>query len=278
MSIVFQALHDNEIETIRKQLQEKGRSDIKVVGSEYNGHIDEKNVEPNKEFAFYLDCAQNVSSHGFHYDLYTPPRRTVDPDESKALLAEAKEPLLLQDLDVTLDEEFIEEITRENYDIKIKELKDSLRKPASDMAIEELGASIRLSRDPLEIITYAAQLMTIVNGAPISKLGHPYSYTPDWLATGWIEAFENPKYDEKVFMWTKALKTRCRNIIIENKNFNAIKFFIDFLIEKYNEESYSVVQEAMDEKTRLNEEQAKRDELNRVHTPDFEIAEEDIPF
>ena len=74
------------------------------------------------------------------------------------------------------------------------------------------------------------------------------------------------KYPEKIPQWTKALKTRTGNIIREEKNFNSLRFFIDFLVKNYLEESVSIIDEY------------KKTDSSVYAIPQININIEDIPF
>jgi hypothetical protein len=76
--------------------------------------------------------------------------------------------------------------------------------------------------------------MTRKFGKPISKAGKPYDYNAEWLSELAIEAME--KYPNVKHRFLKAYKTRTRNIIKEEKNFNALRFFAEFLVKNYEEE------------------------------------------
>lgn len=106
--------------------------------------------------------------------------------------------------------------------------------------------------------------MTKAYGDPVSKQGRPYKYDPLWIYEEWEKAFA--KYPEKIPQWTKALKTRTGNIIKEEKNFNSLRFFIDFLVKNYLEESVSIIDEY------------RKTDSSVYAIPQININIEDIPF
>lgn len=196
-------------------------------------------VHPNKQFTYFIDCAQNTSTHGFHYEDYLPPERTYMSDDKK-LIEDATKHLVMEDLASVLEDE-LSEVTREAYVLKLEELKEKLKKKPGQMTIKELGTSYEISKDIEEIISIGAEIMTRKFGRPISKAGREYDYSPDWLAEPYYVAFN--EYPDMQKRWTKSTKTRIRNIIKEEKNFNAVRFFIEFLVNKHKEDSMSIIEE-----------------------------------
>lgn len=216
-------------------------------------------IHPSKDFTYYIDCAQNVSTHGLHYEDYVPPERTYTEEDRNRILEATKE-LVMEDL-ASILEDNLTELTREQYVIKLQELKEKLKKKPSTMTIKELGTSYEISKDIEEIIAIGAEIMTRKFGRPISKAGREYDYSPDWLAETYYDAFN--QFPEMEKRWTKATKTRIRNIIKEEKNFNAVRFFIEFLVQKHEEEMVSIVDEY-----RKPEPEIKIDDID----------DDDIPF
>lgn len=232
----------------------------------------------DKEFTIFLDCAQNTSTHGFHYEIYNPPIRTGDQDVDKKNLHIEKSKLTLEDLHVVLEDN-LQEILRTDYELKINELKKKLEKEPQDMEFKELIDSFEIAKTHIQIISIGAEIMTRVNGSPISKANKPYKYDPNWICEGMQEKFD--KYPDVEDKWKRALKTRTRNIIKENKNFNALKFFIDFLEEKYIEENTSFLADAIKQKQKEMEEQnyyEEEYENKRNYIPEIDIDDCDIPF
>jgi superfamily II DNA or RNA helicase len=235
-------------------------------------------THPSKKYTLFLDCAQNVATHGFHYDPYVPPIRTGDKATDNASIKEAKQNLSLEDMQVTLTDE-LEEIDRKIYDKRIEEVKKSLIKEPCEMDLQQLVNSYTLAKDHLKIIEIAAEIMTRVNGQPVSKAGNEYNYDYKWICKGMQEKLD--KYPEVSDRWVRALKTRARNIIKANTNFNALKYFLDFLEEKHIEDSRDYVAEAMEEKKRLNEEKIANEALEKIEQISgyYDIDEDDdIPF
>ena len=224
----------------------------------------------SKVFSEYLDLGQTVSTHGFHTDHFEPVQKDlVNPDKSKKILEARKKLLGLEDLSVIIDDESPIEITREFYDVKMQELKSKLEKANEEsLTIQDLIKSFKMAKEAITIIIVGSQLMTKAYGDPVSKQGRPYKYDPLWIYEEWEKAFA--KYPEKIPQWTKALKTRTGNIIKEEKNFNSLRFFIDFLVKKYLEESVSILDEYRKPDNHINS--------LRTSLPEIEINEEDIPF
>lgn len=265
--IIFQAKNDNQIPSIENQIKKLGISNVKIVDSNYNGHIDEYGVEPNKERAIYIDCAKNVSMHGFHTEVYDPPIKTDNPEENKRLIAKAKEHLEREDLSVCLEDDKLEPITREFYLQKLEALEEAKKEDLWELSLGELGKLINVSKTYREIILYGMIMYTRIYGRPISKRGFEYDYSLDFL----LEEESFNKYPDQHKKWIKAIKTRLRTIIKEEKNFNSIKFFVsDFLVGRHEEELA-----IMQSESESNMEEPIREHHN---IPEIDIDIDEIPF
>ena len=225
---------------------------------------------PSKEYAEYLDLGQTLSMHSFHTDHFEPVQKDLaNPEKSKKLLEDRKKILGLEDLSVIIDEESPVEITREFYDVKMQELKSKLENAEKEsLTIQDLIKSFKMAKEAITIIIVGSQLMTKAYGDPVSKQGRPYKYDPFWIYEEWEKAFA--KYPEKIHQWTKALKTRTGNIIREEKNFNSLRFFIDFLVKKHLEESVSIIDEYRKPDNHINN--------LRSSLPEIDIYIDNIPF
>ena len=223
-----------------------------------------------KQFSEYLDNGQTLSMHSFHTDHFDPVVKDLaNPEKSKKLLEDRKKILGLEDLSVIIDEESPVEITREFYDVKMQELKSKLENAEKEsLTIQDLIKSFKMAKEAITIIIVGSQLMTKAYGDPVSKQGRPYKYDPFWIYEEWEKAFA--KYPEKIHQWTKALKTRTGNIIREEKNFNSLRFFIDFLVKKHLEESVSIIDEYRKPDNHINN--------LRTAIPEIDINIDEIPF
>ena len=224
----------------------------------------------SKQYAEYLDLGQTLSMHSFHTDHFEPVVKDLaNPEKSKKLLEDRKKILGLEDLSVIIDEESPIEITREFYDVKMQELKSKLENAEKEsLTIQDLIKSFKMAKEAITIIIVGSQLMTKAYGDPVSKQGRPYKYDPFWIYEEWEKAFA--KYPEKIHQWTKALKTRTGNIIREEKNFNSLRFFIDFLVKKHLEESVSIIDEYRKPDNHINN--------LRTSIPEIDINIDEIPF
>ena len=202
---------------------------------------------PSKEFSEYLDLGQTLSNHGFHTDIYNPPKRTGNKQVDQLALQEANSNNL-EDLQAILDKDNLEEITLDIYNMKVQSVKASLRKNLYELSMKELAAAFDISKDHKEIITIATIIYTYKFGRPVSKAGNEYNYKPEsfWSTSTFGDntdfhvlhpmEYYFDKYPEMKSQWIKALKTRCRTIIKEGKKLFAITGFIKYLAEKYEEE------------------------------------------
>jgi hypothetical protein len=102
------------------------------------------------------------------------------------------------------------------------------------MTIKELATRYEITESIEDIISIGSKIMTLKFGKPISKAGMPYDYNAKWLSELVEPALE--KYPEMTKMWTRAYRTRVRNIIKQNKNFNAVRFFIEYLVEEHEKD------------------------------------------
>lgn len=201
---------------------------------------------PSKEFSEYLDLGQTLSNHGFHTDVYYPPKRTGDKQVDAKALQDANSNNL-EDLSAILTNE-LEPIDFNTYNLRISKIKESLTKNLYSLSIKELAAAFDISKDHKEIITIATIIYTYKYGRPVSNAGKEYDYRPEnfWSKSvfGANEDFHIhysmeeyfAKYPEMKSQWIKALKTRCRTIIKEGKKLFGITGFIKFLAERYEAE------------------------------------------
>lgn len=248
---------------------------------------------PSKEFSEYLDLGQTLSNHGFHTDVYNPPKRTGDKNTDYENLAEANRNNL-EDLAATLTNE-LEEITFNSYNTKIEKIKASLQKNLYDLSVKELAAAFDISKDHKEIITIATIIYTYKYGRPVSKTGYEYDYKPEnfWSKStfGDNEDFHVhysmdeyfKMYPEMKSQWIKSLRTRCRNIIKEGKKLFSITGFIKYLAEKYEEENSILEPKANNNRPyESGSVSTSGYGSNMKHTGEYEIIYEDdleeIPF
>ena len=227
----------------------------------------------SKQFSEYLDLAQTTSRFGFHTDLYIPPARTGDSSIDKKAIQDAESHLALEDLSVLLTNELQTDVTRNIYIAELEKIKKSLEKDLYSMDIYELAKAYEISKDHKEIITIATIIYTMKWGKPVSKNGYEYNYKPEtyWQASTYgnpnfhvhhdmdyyFEEFPNMKKQ-----WIKSLKTRCRNIIKEELGLFRITGFIQFLRDKYIEETTSIIEYKKD----------------NSYVPEIDIDEAEIPF
>lgn len=213
----------------------------------------------SKEYSEYLDLGQTLSTHGFHTDIYNPPKRTGDKNVDQLALQEANQNNL-EDLQVILDANNLEEITFNSYNTKIQAIKNSLRRNLYDLSVKELAAAFDIAKDHKEIITIATIIYTMKYGRPVSKANREYDYRPEnfWSTStfGDNEDFHVhydmqyyfDKYPEMKTQWIKALRTRCRTIVKEGKKLFSITGFIKYLAEKHEEEMYNLEPESNNER------------------------------
>ncbi len=240
----------NEISEIKNQLAQKCIINIDVFpyGSVPEGYdIVEYNVRPNKTHGEILDLSQLVQSFGFPEDPYNPPIRVDNNEENKESMDEATRHLRLDHLSVTIESDLPEHITRENYELKLEEIRSN-KKRLTQLLIPQLEQKLELETEPINIIAIGAVLfdkkicIDMVDnwGRPtrgyISNKGKEVKnfVNPDsiaWISEVWIEKFPDldPYFKRK---YTKALKTRIKNAIKSKATIYGIKYFLNWLIEE----------------------------------------------
>ena len=247
---------------------------------------------PGKQFAEVLDLSQCTSLHGFPDDLYTPPPLTGDKEDDRQALISANNSLDL--MQSVLDDGEPQQIDRELYELKVEELKrkeqqilesDYLKKKAEQLLKQktqeevrteiymELGKTLNASSSILNVITLGARMWTLWYGQPLSKKGKPYSFSPDWLAEDAIRTFD--EYPSMQRKWLKAHKTRIKNILGKQGNYNGIKFFSKFLLDNHlaDEGVVNNIREFMGTTTTTDKREPTQQEVQH-----FDITEADIPF
>ncbi len=267
---------------------------------QHRAHID-------KQFAEVLDFGQCISTHGFPYEHYEPPKRSGDRQVDKDVMFNINEKFSLSKLEVLLtdaDPLMPTEVTRKMYDDKLlhileteKEAMASAKKRKASIAREAAKTKDKLTADEIEmkyikevamllktsdnietIFKSAIIMMEYINGKPISKAGKPYSYSSKWLMED-TQTLLN-KYPTKRKHWIKSLRTRARNIIKQNKNLNGLKFFCAFLEEKHLEDLFEYQEEAKQraEQKALQEENKNQQNSNQSYADSMSISEEELPF
>lgn len=234
-------------------------------------------IHPSKKFSEYLDLGQTVSRFGFHTDHYIPPVRTGDKVIDDKALLNATAHLNMKDLGIVLDDD-LEPVDREQYDIKLEELKKSLDIPLEDMNPQQLMDTLNLSDDHKEIITCITYFYEKLHGPNIMPWGQEKPYNPsDYWSTSTMG--KNPHFhvhhtmDEYFEMapdnmkprWIKALKTRCKNICKKKEGLFRITGFIKYMYERWESENTSII-----------EYKAVQEEKYRI--PEIDIDMDSIPF
>jgi superfamily II DNA or RNA helicase len=209
-----------------------------------------------KEFAEILDLAQLTKNFGFAEEEYTPPLRTGSSKSDRILIDKTNAILAMEKLEIILNQDNTPTlVTRELYDNKLKDIykaekefiesKEAMRRAIRAKAqtanydpeeeyIRRIATIINTTNDFYALISAGAEFWTIINGRPISKAGKPYDFNSEWLSENIKPVLD--KYPEKYNHWIKSYRTRVKNLCKTKGNYNGIKFFIDFLLEKYKEE------------------------------------------
>ena len=232
-----------------------------------------KRLSKNKLYAEILDMAQLVSHHGFvDTDHYDPPERGPIPELNKQFIELATRHLRLENLIAVLDDEKLSPINRQQYEIKIEELKNNKTK-LRDMTPRELVNKLEIEEDPVMIISIAVTLFAEIYGENYTAKGGKEvknfrtANAVTWISELWIELL--PKQDEyHKRKYIKALKTRTKNMLKTKSSVWGLRFFIEFLIKEDNPEPE--IEESED-----NKPNPYTLEIDGI---EVEIEDSDIPF
>jgi superfamily II DNA or RNA helicase len=209
-----------------------------------------------KEFGYIMDVGQNVMRLGLITDEYKP---LAYGTELKLVRYDIGKHLAMTHL-ALLDDEII---TREAYTKAISAIKDDDRR-LSKLTVEELQMRFKLTDSIFMLIACGVAFMDKVHCVPMndrwgkpSRGYHAISYdkergcevekpvvgfynasTLTWLTDEAVALFEEHK-DEPVLLekWMKSYRTKIRSIVNNKKSIYSIKFFANYLREKYIEEN-----------------------------------------
>ena len=222
---------------------------VQISGRIYRSH-------PSKHFGEILDLAQCTKKFGFAQEEYIPPKRTGDKLKDRAIIDNHNDKHSMDKLEIILNDTPTL-ITRDLYDARLEELEEEERQFIEDKNAFKRNASARRPSEPIDAnpeMSYARRLVdiinttdnfyalisaggefwTLLNGRPVSKAGREYDFNAEWLTENITIALS--KYPNKKNHWIKSYRTRIKNICKSKGNYNGIKFFIDFLVEKYQDE------------------------------------------
>lgn len=174
-------------------------------------------ISPGKEYAEILDLAGLVADFGYHDEVYEPPMYG-----DKEGLSQINEKLAAREISLLAKEEPTE-ITREMINVKVEELKRK-KKRIHELNFHDLLAVFESSWDPKEIVNAAFNIKHRKTGENF-KLA-----TVDWAAEPWYIFLNTfPQYRTRIL---KAMKTRCKNIVSQNKKLASIHYFPQWLLEQ----------------------------------------------
>jgi superfamily II DNA or RNA helicase len=266
----------NEIDILKQQYPE---AKVFEYGTEPKGYDNViYNARPKKTISEMIDLGQCLANHGFPEDPFTAPEATGDMEENKARMIKATEDLKMDHLVLTLKPKGLNEVTRDIYVAKLKEIKKD-GKRLSELTLKELWAKLELETDVVTIMAIAAVLFDKIHCGPmLDKFGRESrgyvasSEKPvvgflngnsiEWLAEGWIKVMESDEYSTyQKSRWMKSLKTIIKSSVKNKRNIYSLKFFIETLIERYNEEK---------------KEEEKDEESNKPTEPGIYVADDDV--
>ncbi len=265
------------------------KSTVRSMIHQQYGRI--KRLAPGKTHGEILDLAQCVSSFGFSDEEYNPPDAKPTPAENRKAVAEASSHLTMEHLESFIDSEEPQEVSREFYDIKIKEVRNKEQTKTTALKPMDLKTVFDTTDSIEKVIEIGAHIWHLRYGEAISKAGRGYKLSPSWLSEDAVKIMDD--YPEKKRQWMKAHRTRIRNLLSGSssedrglstklwnnnfaKNYNGIKFFSKYLLDNYLAEQ--------GDNSRYKEFASKDDhDYASTHADDrrgtmIEISEEDIPF
>lgn len=239
----------------------------------------------NKPYGIILDLGKNISTHGFPHEPYSPPKRTGNTTKDNETIYKLSEQMNMESLVVTLDQNKLEPIDRKVYTKRLTELKSDKTR-LSEQTVKQLANRIEIEQDPKVIIAIVAVLFDKIHSQPmtdnfnrptrgyVAKNGKDTInfVNPDsilWIAEPWLEVMDNDNYSEtQKKKWVNALRTRGKNILKEKKSIWSLRFFINFLLEKYIEDNKGVYEGTIYENKPMPE--------NTI--PEIDIDPSEIPF
>lgn len=172
-------------------------------------------IAENKTLALWLDFAQCTSTHG----LYDEPLALTDSVELNKKIKENRQISGIKLL--TDDNNLIEVESKEQLLLQIQEAK---RKIGTNL--KGLVSIFDASIDLRELVDLAFEFDNRIKGIQNTQRNIDFVYDK------WHNAFE--LYPYKRNAWTKAFKTRAKNILRDKKKIVSLGYFIDFLIENDN--------------------------------------------
>ena len=184
------------------------------------GRVMRLHPEPTMPEALWFDFAQNTREHGLYDEPYD---FGIEPND-KQKLKDYKDSKRIKDMMVFANEPIKDVESRANVEMFVKEVKNSAS------TIEQFIALFESSTDIRDIVHYAIKIDSEAN------LSHYRDGFDNWILEPWLKAFEN--YPNNEPMWTKAAKTRAKNIIKQKKKLASLRYFIDWLIENQSNESW----------------------------------------
>ena len=247
--IAFVCSYYNEISEIKNQLAQKCIINVDVFeyGSVPEGYdAVEYNVRPNKTHGEILDLSQLISVHGFPEDEYIPPIRTDNQEDNKEAIDNATLHLRLEHLKATIESDMPEQVTREQYEIKLEEIRSN-KVRLTQLTPRELAQKFELETEPMNIIAIATvifdkQICTDMidnwgrptrgyvakNNKEVKNFMNPDSIV--WMSEIWNEKFPDldPYFKRK---YIKSIKTRISNMLRDKSSIWGIRFFLDYLLE-----------------------------------------------
>lgn len=270
---------------------------IRSLAEQIEGRV--YRFHPDKEYGEILDLAQIIKNFGFVHEGYKAPKRTGSRQKDKILIDEINKQYALEKIEVLTDDMLIPvEITRDLYNDKLKEIEEKeiefirnrkafqakITKTANEKSkannkpidpimqyAKELGFIINTTNNFYSLVAAGAEFWMLMNGKPVSKAGKTYSFDPDWLCENLEPHLQ--RYPEKSTHWLKAYRTRVKNLCKQGKNYNGIKFFIDYLVEQHELEL-----EQEQDIPQYQQQYNTSSYSSSNNLPEIDINDDEIPF
>ena len=183
------------------------------------------NITKNKKYAKIYDIGGCLAEHGFiDKEDYVPQE---NKENVKSIIKENQIKNLNEILEFKKDENVIE-FSKEKINIYIQEMNNAKLKALQGKDINQLLNAYNITYNIDDILNIGSKIYDLIYGTNTNLS------TIDWIKNYWQEAIND--FPQKEMYFTKVLKTRCKNIIKQNKKFASLYYFKDFVLKSLKEQ------------------------------------------
>jgi len=183
------------------------------------------NMTENKQYAKIYDIGGCLAEHGFI------DKEDYVPQDNKKAVKEIIKNKKITALDEILEfkeDEDIVEFSKEKVKVYIQEMNDYKLEAMRGKNINQLLNAYNLAYNIEDILMLGSKIYDFIYETN-TKLS-----TIDWIKNYWLEAID--KLPQKEIYFIKVLKTRCKNVIKQNKKFASLYYFKDFIFKSLKEQ------------------------------------------